>query len=298
MSEKLQKVLARTGYGSRRTIEQWITDGRVRVNGRLAKLGDRVVDQDQISVDDRPVTQRIFKEECRILALHKAEGTVCTRHDPERRPTIFADLPRLKGARWVAVGRLDINTTGLILLTTDGELAHRLMHPSRQIDREYAVRVFGNVTPDMIATLKQGVTLDDGPAHFDDVIEAGGSGINRWYHVVLKEGRQREVRRLWEALGVQVSRLTRVRYGPIALRRGLRAGKFEDLDKKQIAALRELVGLPAPQRAKRDESEVAERRHAKSTRPSGQKKAEWVGKKVEKKSRSTKRKTSRPRGSL
>lgn len=298
MSEKLQKVLARTGYGSRRTVEQWIADGRVRVNGRVAKLGDRVVDQDQISVDDRPVTQRIFKEECRILALHKAEGTVCTRHDPERRPTIFADLPRLKGARWVAVGRLDINTTGLILLTTDGELAHRLMHPSRQIDREYAVRVFGNVTPNMIATLKQGVALEDGPAHFDDVIEAGGSGINRWYHVVLKEGRQREVRRLWEALGVQVSRLTRVRYGPIALRRGLRAGKFEDLDKKQIAALRELVGLSAPKRAKADDSEATERHYAKSIRPSDQKKAESAGKKVEKKSRGTKRKTSRPRGSL
>jgi 23S rRNA pseudouridine2605 synthase len=279
MSEKLQKVLARTGLGSRRTIEQWIAEGRVRVNGRIAKTGERVLEHDQISVDDRPVTQRIFKQDCRILALHKAEGVVCTRNDPEHRPTIFEDLPRLKGARWVAVGRLDINTAGLILLTTDGELAHRLMHPSRQIEREYAVRVFGNVTPEMIATLKSRVMLEDGPAHFDDVIEAGGSGINRWYHVVLKEGRQREVRRLWEALGVQVSRLTRVRYGPISLRRGLRAGKFEELDNKQVAELRELVGLAAEKREKARERDARERSRA-SSRQKAPKQPQVVGKKV------------------
>ncbi len=298
MSEKLQKVLARTGYGSRRTVEQWIAEGRVRVNGSVAKLGDRVLDHDQISVDDRPVTQRVFKDECRILALHKAEGTVCTRHDPEHRPTIFSDLPRLKGARWVAVGRLDINTTGLILLTTDGELAHRLMHPSRQVEREYAVRVFGNVTADMIAMLKKGVVLDDGPAHFDDVIEAGGSGINRWYHVVLKEGRQREVRRLWEALGVQVSRLTRVRYGPVTLRRGLRAGRFDELDKEQVSVLRELVDLPNLKPSRADARDAGENRPAKTAKKQLQSKTRSVGKKVERKKQTFKRKTSRTRGSL
>ncbi len=279
MSEKLQKVLARAGLASRRTIEQWIAEGRVRVNGRVATIGERVSENDQLSVDDRPVTQRVFKEECRILAVHKAEGVVCTRRDPEHRPTIFEDLPRLKGARWVAVGRLDINTSGLILLTTDGELAHRMMHPSRQIEREYAVRVFGKVTPEMIETLKSGVVLEDGPAHFDEVIEAGGSGINRWYHVILKEGRQREVRRLWEALGVQVSRLTRVRYGPVELRRGLRAGKYEELEKKQVAELRELVGLATAKRGKVREQDFGERSRAMS-KQKARKKLNVVGKKV------------------
>lgn len=243
MSEKLQKVLARAGHGSRRVIEEWIAAGRVKVNGRVAKLGDRVEGGEKLTLDDHPVTERVFEPDCRVLAMNKKEGVVCTRSDPEQRPTIFHDLPRLRGARWIAIGRLDINTTGLILLTTDGELAHKLMHPSTQVEREYAVRVFGNVTPEMLETLKTGVTLDDGPAHFDEIKEAGGEGINRWFHVVLREGRQREVRRLWEAVGVRVSRLMRVRFGPIALQRPVRPGKFVELDAKGVAALRECAGL-------------------------------------------------------
>jgi 23S rRNA pseudouridine2605 synthase len=266
--EKLQKVLARAGHGSRRVIETWISEGRVKINGRVAKLGDRVSEDDQLFLDDRPVTRRAYKTECRVLALNKAEGVVCTRADPEHRATLFESLPRLRGSRWIAVGRLDINTSGLILLTTDGELAHKLMHPSTQIEREYAVRVFGGVAPETIERLKTRVMLDDGPAHFDDVIDAGGSGLNHWFHVILKEGRQREVRRLWESQGVQVSRLIRVRYGPIALRRGLRAGKFDELDAAQIDELRVSAGL-----ARADGGEKSEQRPLREKRPARTKRA-------------------------
>lgn len=245
MSEKLQKVLARAGLASRRVIEQWIGEQRVQVNGKPATLGDRVTEQDQIAVDGKPVVLKAAAAKCRVIAFYKPKGMVCTRSDPEKRPTVFDDLPRLRGSRWIAVGRLDINTEGLLLLTTDGDLAYRLMHPSTQIEREYAVRVFGNVTPEMLENLQTGVMLDDGSAHFDEIIEAGGSGINRWFHVILKEGRQREVRRLWESQGLQVSRLTRVRYGCVGLRRGLKIGKWEDVSDKDVAALLQLAGLQA-----------------------------------------------------
>lgn len=246
MSEKLQKVLARAGYGSRREIETWIEAGRITVNGQPAKLGDRVGEHDKICIDGQPPqTHRLNGVKRRVLAYYKPEGEVCTRADPEGRATIFDHLPMLRNGRWIAVGRLDLNTSGLILLTTDGELANRLMHPSREIEREYAVRVLGRVDAEMLERLRTGIMLDDGAAHFDVIIDAGGEGANHWYHVILKEGRNREVRRLWESQGVKISRLTRVRYGPIALRRGLRKGQWEELGQDEVQALAQTVELTA-----------------------------------------------------
>lgn len=265
MSEKLQKVLARAGFASRRAIEQWISDGRVQVNGKPATLGDRVTEQDKVLVDGKPVVLKAPTEaKRRVIAFYKPKGTVCTRSDPEKRPTVFDDLPFLRGSRWIAVGRLDINTEGLLLLTTDGDLAHRLMHPSTGIEREYAARVFGTVTPEMLENLKSGVMLEDGTAHFDEIIDAGGSGINRWFHVILKEGRQREVRRLWESQGVQVSRLTRVRYGCVGLRRGLKIGKCEDVSDKDVATLLQLAGLQAAPEPKTKTRERPNQRGARA----------------------------------
>lgn len=244
MSEKLQKVLARAGYGSRREIESWLAAGRVSVNGTIARLGDRSTEHDTILIDGQPVPQhRLSGGKCRVLAYHKPVGEICTRDDPEQRTTIFTQLPVLRSARWITIGRLDINTSGLILLTTDGELAHRLMHPSRAVEREYAVRVLGKVDDDMLKRLQRGVMLEDGMAHFDSILDAGGEGANHWYHVVLKEGRKHEVRRLWESQGLKVSRLTRVRYGAIQLARSLRRGHHRDLEPEEINSLRELAGL-------------------------------------------------------
>lgn len=248
MSEKLQKVLARAGHGSRREIETMISAGRVSVDGKIATLGDRVeVDKSmKIRIDGHivAITESAL-EVCRVLAYYKPEGELCTRNDPEGRPTVFDRLPRLRGARWVAVGRLDVNTCGLLLFTTDGELANRLMHPSREVEREYAVRVFGQVDDDKIRQLSRGVQLEDGPAAFKTIKFAGGEGINQWYNVTLTEGRNREVRRLWEAVGVQVSRLIRVRYGDIPLPKGLPRGGWTELELPPINYLRELVDLPA-----------------------------------------------------
>ncbi|MDU5730250.1 MAG: pseudouridine synthase [Citrobacter freundii] len=220
MSEKLQKVLARAGHGSRREIESIIAAGRVSVDGKIATLGDRVEVTPglKIRIDGHLISVKESAEQiCRVLAYYKPEGELCTRNDPEGRPTVFDRLPKLRDARWIAVGRLDVNTCGLLLFTTDGELANRLMHPSREVEREYAVRVFGQV---------------------DDA-----EGINQWYNVTLTEGRNREVRRLWEAVGVQVSRLIRVRYGDIPLPKGLPRGGWTELDLAQTNYLRELVEL-------------------------------------------------------
>lgn len=242
--EKLQKVLARAGYGSRREIEGWVAEGRITVNKQVAKLGDRVSERDDILIDGHPPqAHRLAGPKRRVLAYYKPEGQVCTRTDEQGRATIFDHLPNLRNGRWIAVGRLDISTLGLILLTTDGELAHRLMHPSSEVEREYAVRVLGEVTPEVLQALQQGVPLEDGMAHFDAIQEAGGTGANHWYHVVLKEGRNREVRRLWESQGVTVSRLTRVRYGPVTLGRRLRAGQWRELESDEIRTLAQHAGL-------------------------------------------------------
>lgn len=242
--EKLQKALARLGLGSRRQMETVIGEGRVSVNGTVATIGDRVGQGDEIRVDGRLLRYTAENEKRRrVLMYYKPEGEICSSHDPEGRPTVFERLPPLTHDRWVMVGRLDINSTGLLLFTNDGELAHRLMHPSNEIEREYAVRVMGEVTQEMINNLKKGVMLDDGMAQFDDIIEKGGEGINKWYQVKLKEGRNREVRRLFESQGLKVSRLLRTRYGSVSLPRELRTGRYLELDRKEIDALASLVNI-------------------------------------------------------
>lgn len=246
--ERLQKLLARAGVGSRRAVEALIAEGRVVVNGELAELGDRISSLDSVEVDGRPIDLSTVEAPTRrVIAYNKPEGEVTTRSDPEGRPTVFERLPGLTGQRWIAVGRLDITTSGLLLFTTDGELANRLMHPSWQVDREYAVRVFGDVDDAMIERLLGGVELDDGPARFTDVVYWGGSGHNHWYYVAIMEGRNREVRRLWESQGVQVSRLKRVRHGPVFLPSRLSVGRWEELGQKDVDTLSEAVGLePVP----------------------------------------------------
>jgi len=255
MDEKLQKVLARAGIGSRREMERWIEQGRVKVNDLIASIGDRVSDSDKIKVDNKFITQHRSQVQQRVIAYHKPVGEVCTRDDPEGRTTIFENLPKLKSGRWISIGRLDLNTSGLLLLTTDGELANKLMHPSSEIEREYAVRILGEVSPEILKELTKNVPLDDGDAHFTDVKAAGGQGANHWYHVTLKEGRNREVRRLWEYFGFAVSRLMRIRYGNITLERRIRLSKSEDLTEKQMIELYQSVGLNyiVPQ-AKKDKS--------------------------------------------
>lgn len=245
MSEKLQKVLAHAGIGSRRAMEQWIADGRIRVNGEIATLGDRVSPEDQIMVDNRPLNAEPVK--LKWLMYYKPEGQICSRSDPEGRDSVFDQLPQLRQGRWVNIGRLDFNTTGLLLFTTDGGLAHKLMHPSSEIEREYAVRVMGEVTPDILKRLFAGVELEDGKARFSSIIDAGGKGVNHWYHVILKEGRNREVRRLWESQNVSVSRLHRIRYGPLQLERNLHKGKFRYLNDDEVKALYDVAGMQAPE---------------------------------------------------
>ncbi|MFO7994178.1 MAG: 23S rRNA pseudouridine(2605) synthase RluB [Marinobacter sp.] len=242
--ERIQKLLARAGVGSRREVEGWIEAGRLAINGQPVEPGQKASVSDRIELDGKRLDIAAGAEVLRrVLIYNKPEGEVTTRRDPEGRPTVFDSLPRLRDHRWIAIGRLDINTTGLVLFTTDGELANRLMHPSRQIDREYAVRVFGEVDEAMIKRLAEGVLLDDGMAKFSDITEAGGKGINQWFHVTLLEGRNREVRRLWESQGVRVSRLKRVRYGPVFLPSRLTVGKWEELDQKAVDALSKAVDL-------------------------------------------------------
>lgn len=245
MSEKLQKVLARSGIGSRREMEEYISAGRVTVDGKVAHLGDRVTEHQQVRVDGHPVKLATETEQiCRVIAYHKPEGEICSRTDPDGRPTVFDRLPAIKGARWIAIGRLDINTSGLLLFTTDGELANRLMHPKFEVEREYAVRVFGEVTDATIQKLRTGVELEDGKASFKKIKAGGGEGINRWYNVVLTEGRNREVRRMWESQGTVVNRLIRVRYGELLLPKHLPAGGFAEYPLDEVNYLRKLVHLP------------------------------------------------------
>ncbi|ARD45555.1 23S rRNA pseudouridine(2605) synthase RluB [Colwellia sp. PAMC 21821] len=244
MSEKLQKVLARAGAGSRREMETYISAGRVSVEGKTAYLGDRVEGNELIRVDGHQVKLKPLADDlCRVLMYNKPEGEMCTRKDPEGRPTVFDRLPKLDGSRWVAVGRLDINTSGMLLFTTDGELANRLMHPSKQVEREYAVRIFGEVNEAMLQTLRHGVKLEDGTAKFQKITYKGGEGRNHWFHVVLSEGRNREVRRLWESQDVQVSRLIRVRYGDMEMKRQLPLGGWTELNLQDVNYYRKLVDL-------------------------------------------------------
>ena len=243
--ERVQKVLAKAGLASRREIERWVSQGRVQINGELAQLGSRIATGDNVVVNGKPVKlEDIYTQDYRVVVYSKPEGVICSNSDPEGRPTVFDHLPKLTNQRWISVGRLDINTSGLLILTTDGELANRLMHPSYEIDREYAVRVNGEVDDAMLDRLKEGVLLEDGIAKFTDVREFGGDGRNKWFHAVLMEGKNREVRRLWESQDVQVSRLKRVRYGCIFLPSRLKVGMWEELNNKGVNDLRALVSLP------------------------------------------------------
>lgn len=241
--ERVQKALSRMGFGSRRELERLIEDGKVRVNGKIISLGAKVSAGDRVQVCGRRAEICDASPRVRVLVYNKPEGEICSRKDEEGRATVFDHLPRLANARWVNVGRLDINTSGLLLFTNHGELANRLMHPSSEIEREYAVRVQGQVTPDVLKRLQRKVQLDDGPARFDSIEDAGGQGTNHWYHVVLKEGRKREVRRLWEAVDTRVSRLIRVRYGETRLPRNLRQGKTVELAVGEVMDLMKSVGL-------------------------------------------------------
>jgi 23S rRNA pseudouridine2605 synthase len=242
--ERIQKILARAGLGSRREIEEWISRGNIRINGVVAKLGDRYREGDQLTLNGRYIKlSKRLAQPTRVLAYHKPAGELVTRRDPEGRPVVFTQLPKLQQGRWIAVGRLDINTQGLLLVTNNGELANRLMHPSRRMAREYAVRVLGPVSDETLARLKEGIQLDDGFAHFESVQAAGGEGANKWFHVMLREGRNRIVRRLWEACGITVSRLIRVKFGEIALPSRLKARTYYELKPEELTPLMLSVGL-------------------------------------------------------
>lgn len=244
LAERIQKVMASAGLGSRRALEKRIGKGDVMVNGVNAKLGQTVSPGDTITFEQRPWRVVSKPVQHRSLIYNKPEGELTTRSDPTDRPTVFDRLPTARNARWVAVGRLDLNTTGLLLMTTDGELAHAMMHPSSNVDREYACRIRGEVTAEQLQKLREGVELEDGPASFSDIQEAGGSGENHWFHVTIMEGRNREVRRLWQSQGLTVSRLKRVRYGAVFLPRRLRMGKWSEIEPREHEILREDVGLP------------------------------------------------------
>ncbi|MGP1928359.1 MAG: 23S rRNA pseudouridine(2605) synthase RluB [Arsenophonus sp. NC-WZS1-MAG3] len=264
-SEKLQKILARCGYGSRREIESFIQSGRISVDGQLATLSNRteVKPNIKIRLDGHLLKiKRTEKTICQILAYYKPEGELSTHHYSERRSTIFDRLPKLRNSRWIAIGRLDVNTSGLLLFTTDGELANRLMHPRHEVEREYAVRVFGQINDAKIHQLIKGVQLEDGKANFKKLKFCGGEGKNQWFNVTLTEGRNREVRRLWEAVGMQVSRLIRIRYGDIYLPKGLPRGGWIELCLDQINYLRQLVGLKGETTSKI--SVEKDRRHIKA----------------------------------
>ncbi len=242
--EKLQKVAARLGLGSRRLLEQWIQAGRFSVNGVKAKIGDRVSVNDRILLDGRPLRANDLraKSDPVVLIYHKPVGELCSRSDPEGRATVFDKLPKMRAKRWISVGRLDFNTSGLLLFTTDGDLANRLMHPSSNIEREYAVRILGPCTAPMLDRLKKGVRLEDGMARFESIRDAGGEGANHWYHVVLNEGRNRIVRRLFESQDLKVSRLMRVRFGSIALPRFLKPGHHQKLGKVELESFLSRLG--------------------------------------------------------
>ena len=256
--QKLQKVLANLGLGSRRKMERWIEEGRVTVDGSLATLGDRIHAGQPLRLAGKPL-EVDATEQVRVLLYHKPVREVCSRDDPEGRKTVFERLPKLKSGRWISVGRLDFNTSGVLLFTTDGALANALMHPSNAIEREYLVRVMGRVDEPMLERLKDGVELDDGPARFSDIQEGGGDGINRFFYVVLMEGRNREVRRLWESQGTTVSRLKRVRYGEVFLPSKLKKGQWLELPQRDVDVIYQMAGLPTKEVASLSKKDLERR---------------------------------------
>ncbi|MBE9567438.1 MAG: pseudouridine synthase [Proteobacteria bacterium] len=258
--ERVQKALARMGFGSRRGIERLIDEGKIRINGQPAKLGDHVVPGDKVNVGTQRAVITADVNRIRVLLYNKPEGEICTRKDDKGRPTVFDHLSKLKTSRWISVGRLDINSSGLLIFTNYGELANHLMHPSSEIEREYAVRVQGEVTKDKIKNMLKGVELEDGFLKFDQIIDSGGQGANHWYHVILKEGKNREVRRLWQSQDVRVSRLMRVRYGNLVLPRDLKQGRKVELSLDEIKALFDFVKLEWPE----SRDEIARQRSKKA----------------------------------
>jgi len=242
MSEKIQKILAAAGIASRRQVETMISDGRITVNGAIAQLGERMTHHDKVCIDGREVKlNKSLNQKTRVLLYHKPEGEMCTRHDPEGRPTIFERLPLIRNSRWICVGRLDYNTSGLLLISNDGELANLLMHPRQAVEREYAVRIRGDITAEITSRLLKGVMLDDGIARFEKMVTAGGTGTNHWLHVIVKEGRNRLVRRLFESQNLTVSRLMRVRYGNVYLPSNLKRGRYVELTPDEMTLLFDFV---------------------------------------------------------
>lgn len=277
IEERLHKVLATAGLGSRRALEERIARGEVKVNGEVAGTGSSVASGDRVELDGRAFVATAQSEPVQVLLYHKPEGELTTRDDPDGRATVFENLPRLKGARWIAVGRLDINTTGLLLLTTDGELANALMHPSTEVEREYVCRIHGEVGDEVLEKLRRGVQLEDGEAKFDEIERIGASDSHAWFKVVLHEGRNREVRRMWEAVGFTVSRLKRVRYGGIELPRGLRRGMHEPLPAEQVAALRESLKLAPPEASLTLQPVIGQRRAKTSEyKPAAREQKAWI----------------------
>ncbi len=260
--ERVQKALARMGYGSRREIERLIGEGKIRINGQLAKPGDHVKAGDKINIGNRRAVISSEVGRIRVLMYNKPEGEICTQKDEEGRKTVFESIGKLKQGRWISVGRLDINSSGLLLFTNYGELANKLMHPSSEIEREYAVRVNGEVTDDIVKRLLKGVELEDGFLKFDSITDSGGQGANHWYNVILKEGKNREVRRLWQSQDVRVSRLIRVRYGNLSLPRTLKLGRKVELSLDEIKALFAFVKLEWP--SSRDEESRERSKKAKN----------------------------------
>lgn len=242
--ERLQKVLARLGIGSRREVEEWIAAGKITVNGLPVELGQKVGPGDRVKLNGKLVPLRFGTRTPRVLIYHKPEGEIVSREDPEGRPTVFERLPLLRKGRWIAVGRLDFNTSGLLLFTNDGTLANQLMHPRYELEREYAVRLLGELTEEQIESLTSGIQLEDGLARFTTLSDQGGEGVNHWYKVTLSEGRNREVRRMFEAVGLTVSRLMRVRYGPVSLSSRLKRGMWMEMPEDEVCVL---AGLPKPQ---------------------------------------------------
>ncbi len=259
-TQKLQKILAQAGLGSRRDMEELIKAGRVTVNGQVAELGARIGDEDMVRVDRKNVRVRAAGKMPRIMLYHKPEGEIVSRDDPEGRASVFDRLPQMRTSKWIAIGRLDFNTSGLLIFTTSGELANHLMHPRFEVEREYAVRTLGTLTPEQMEQLTAGIELEDGTANFDTISDQGGEGSNHWYRVVLREGRNREVRRMFEAVGLTVSRLMRVRFGAINLPPRLKRGQTLELDPLQVRQILKWAGIEAPSIADKQSNPDEERR--------------------------------------
>jgi len=261
-TQRLHKLLALAGLGSRRDMEALIASGRVTVNGVLATQGQGVTQHDTVRLDSRPVKLPFIAELPQVLIYHKPEGEIVSQDDPEGRASVFDKLPKVKNGKWIAIGRLDMNTSGLLIFTTSGELANRFMHPRYEVEREYAVRIFGELTEGQMTQLKEGIELEDGPANFDSISAQGGEGANHWYQVILREGRNREVRRLFEAFQLPVSRLMRVRFGPVNLPPRVKRGSMLKLEQKEVVGLLEWADLPVPSAPLR---QLTQREKLKST---------------------------------